>query len=188
MVREIVARQKQGQAVRMIARDLRVNRRTVKRWLKLGKWEARQQRPRLRQIDQYKSFIERHGPKVLWNARALLRALTGAGFTGSYGQVQRFVRSTPWFYTRWARAAKLRFGSLTQQVAFEWMRAVLQKEIKSRIDRRTSVAPRPVFEADRLFRFPQQSHGRPGSLRHAGRSNQVADVPLSSPRKKLPKP
>jgi transposase len=131
MVREIVARQKQGQAVRMIARDLRVDRRTVKRWLKLGKWEARQQRPRPRQIDQYKSFIERHGPKVLWNARALHRALTGAGFTGSYGQVQRFVRSTPWCYTRWARAAKLRFGSLTQQVAFEWMRAVLQKEIKS---------------------------------------------------------
>src|ERR1700730_10706835 len=117
MVREIVARQKQSQAVSMSARNLRVPRRTVKRWLKLGKWEARQQRSRPRQIDQYKSFIERHGPKVLWNARALHRALTGAGFTGSYGQVQRFVRSTPWFYTRWARAAKLRFGSLTQQVA-----------------------------------------------------------------------
>ncbi len=136
MVREIVARKKQGQALRVIARDLRVNRRTVKRWLKLGKWRARPQALRPRQIDEYARFIEQHGPKVLWNARALHRALSNAGFTGSYGQVQTFVRSMPSFHTRWARAAKLRFGSLKQQVAFDWMRSVLQKETKSAALRR----------------------------------------------------
>ena len=144
MVREIVARRNQGQSIRMISRDLSVDRRTVKRWLRLGKWEARRLPLRSRPIDQYASLVEQDGPKVLWNARALHHALSSAGFTGSYGQVQRFVKSALCFHTRRGRARKPR-GSLKQQVAFEWMRAVLQNEIKSDALRR-EVGKIPHFD------------------------------------------
>jgi transposase-like protein len=41
LVREIVARKERGEGIKGIARELGVDRKTVKRWLKLGSWQPR---------------------------------------------------------------------------------------------------------------------------------------------------
>lgn len=64
--------------VREIARELGVDGKTVKRWLRLGGWQPRQPQRRERQLDPFAEFIERSctGSRVQWS-RALPRA---AGF------------------------------------------------------------------------------------------------------------
>ena len=42
LVREMVARRERGEGIKRIARELGVDRKTVKRWLKLGAWQPRQ--------------------------------------------------------------------------------------------------------------------------------------------------
>jgi transposase-like protein len=44
LVREIVARKQRGEGIKRIARELGVDRKTVKRWLRLGSWQPRQSR------------------------------------------------------------------------------------------------------------------------------------------------
>jgi transposase-like protein len=41
LVREMVARRERGEGIKRIARELGVDRKTVKRWLKLGAWQPR---------------------------------------------------------------------------------------------------------------------------------------------------
>ena len=44
MVREMVARRERGESTRRIARELAVDRKTVRRWLRIGGWQPRQAR------------------------------------------------------------------------------------------------------------------------------------------------
>ena len=44
LVREMIARRERGDGIKQIAREVGVDRKTVKRWLRLGGWQAR--RPR----------------------------------------------------------------------------------------------------------------------------------------------
>src|SRR5215471_15796908 len=67
MVREMVARRERGQGVKRIARELGVDRKTVKRWLRLGAWQPRRTQRRARQLDQFTEFIAQRGPEVGWN-------------------------------------------------------------------------------------------------------------------------
>src|SRR5580700_5340027 len=92
MVREMVARRERGEGIKRIARELGVDRKTVKRWLKLGAWQPRQPQRRERQVDRFAEFIERRAPEVGFNGVVLYRELQGLGFTGGLLQVQRFVR------------------------------------------------------------------------------------------------
>jgi hypothetical protein len=55
-----------------------VDRKTVKRWLRLGRWQPRRSRARPRAIDQFADFIER-GPEVGWNGVVLHRELVSLG-------------------------------------------------------------------------------------------------------------
>ena len=64
LVREIVARKERGEGIKRIARELGVDRKTVRRWLRLGGWQPRRPRPRRRPIDQFSDFIARRGPEV----------------------------------------------------------------------------------------------------------------------------
>ncbi len=41
LVREMVARKERGEGAKRIARELGVDRKTIKRWLKLGSWQPR---------------------------------------------------------------------------------------------------------------------------------------------------
>ena len=108
LVREIVARKERGEGVKRIARELGVDRKTVRRWLRLGAWQPRRPRPRRRPIDQFTEFIAQRGPEVGWNGVVLQRELTGLGFTGSYQQLQRYLK--PYRAQRkWAELATVRF-------------------------------------------------------------------------------
>ena len=53
LVREIVARKERGEGVKRIARELGVDRKTVRRWLRLGGWQPRKPRARRRPIEQF---------------------------------------------------------------------------------------------------------------------------------------
>ena len=63
MVREIVARLARGEQVKRIARELGVDRKTVKRWRARGGWRP-QRRCRRRQLEAFQGFVARRGPEV----------------------------------------------------------------------------------------------------------------------------
>jgi transposase len=108
LVREIVARQARGAGVKRIARELGVDRKTVRRWLRLGGWQPRRPRRRRRAVEQFTEFIAQRGPEVGWNGVVLHRELAGLGFSGSYQQVQRYLK--PYRVQRkWAELATVRF-------------------------------------------------------------------------------
>lgn len=107
-VQEILARQARGEGIKGIARQLGVDRKTVKRWRRLGRWHPRQGRPRARRLDPYLARLAQRGPAVRWNAVVLHRELEGLGFVGSVQQVRRAIR--PWrAEARWAAVATVRY-------------------------------------------------------------------------------
>jgi transposase len=71
LVQEMVARKERGEGVKRIARELGVDRKTVKRWLKLGAWQPREVQRRARQLDRFAEFIERRAPEVGFNGAVL---------------------------------------------------------------------------------------------------------------------
>ena len=108
LVGEMVARWGRGDGIKRIARELGVDRKTVKRWLRVGRWQPRQSQRRKRQLDRFAEFIERRAPEVGFNAVVLHRELQGLGFPGGFMQVQRFVR--PYRdQRRWSELATVRF-------------------------------------------------------------------------------
>src|SRR5213593_2758412 len=107
VVREILARLERGERVKRIARELGVDKKTVKRWRHLGGWHA-QRRRRRQQLEPFRDFITRRGPEVGWNAAVLHRELGTLGFGGGYLQVQRHVKPRR-DERRWATVATIRF-------------------------------------------------------------------------------
>jgi transposase len=108
LVQEMVARRERGEGTRQIARELAVDRKTVRRWLRLGGWQPRRGGARPRALDQYLSFIEQRGPEVNWNGVVLYRELVGLGFTGGYQQVQRLLKPRR-DRRHWEEVATVRF-------------------------------------------------------------------------------
>jgi transposase len=108
LVREIAARRERGDSTRRIARELGVDRKTIRRWLRIGGWRPRQNGERRRAIDAFATFIDRRGPEVDWNGVVLHRELAALGFSGGYQQVQRFLKPRR-FQRRWQEAATIRF-------------------------------------------------------------------------------
>jgi transposase len=108
LVREMVVRRERGEGVKRIARELGVDRKTVKRWLRLGAWQPRQPQRRARQLDRFAELIERRAAEVSFNGVVLYRELKGLGFTGGLLQVQRFVRPYR-AQRRWSELATVRF-------------------------------------------------------------------------------
>ena len=66
-VREVLSRIERGEKVKAIARELGVDRKTIKRWRRIGGWYP-QKRKRPRAVDGFTEFISRRGPEVSWNA------------------------------------------------------------------------------------------------------------------------
>jgi len=107
-VQEILARLARGEGIKTIARELEVDRKTVKRWRQLGQWHPRQGRARPRGVTPYLEQLTQRGPEVGWNAVVLHRELQGLGFTGGVQQVRRAIR--PWrAEARWAALATVRY-------------------------------------------------------------------------------
>lgn len=67
-VQEVLARLARGEGIKAIARELGVDRKTVKRWRRLGQWRPRQGRPRPRELDSYRERLAQRGPEVGWTA------------------------------------------------------------------------------------------------------------------------
>ncbi len=108
IVREVLARLARGEQVKAIARELGIDKKTIKRWRRCGAWRPRAPRVYVKAIDAHRPFLERRGPEVGWNATVLLRELQTQGFTGGYQQVQRALQ--PLRTTRaWAARATVRF-------------------------------------------------------------------------------
>jgi transposase len=108
VVREVLARLARGEHVKTIARELGVDKKTIKRWRRQGEWRPRATPVRTKAIDAHRLFLQRRGPEVGWNGIVLLRELQLQGFTGGYQQVQRALqplRTT----RRWAARATVRF-------------------------------------------------------------------------------
>jgi transposase len=108
VVREVLARLARGEHVKTIARELGVDKKTIKRWRRRGEWRPRTRAARPTAVDPYRPFLAQRGPEVGWNGIVLLRELQTQGFTGGYQQVQRALqplRTT----RRWAARATVRF-------------------------------------------------------------------------------
>jgi len=108
VVREILARLERGEGIKRIARELGVDRKTVKAWRRRGQWRPRPAGPRARALDRYTAFLDGRGPEVEWNGKVLHRELQGLGFTGGYLQVQRYIQPLR-VARRWAALATVRF-------------------------------------------------------------------------------
>jgi transposase len=107
-VQEVLARLARGERIKTIARELDVDRKTVKRWQRLGQWRPRPGHPRRRGVDPYLERLAQRGPEVAWNAVVLHRELQGLGFTGGVQQVRRAIRA--WrAEARWATLATVRY-------------------------------------------------------------------------------
>ncbi len=115
VVREIMARLTRGEGVKHIARELGLDRKTVKRWRAKGGWRP-QRRQRGRQVERFRAFLLARGPEVAWNGRVLHRELQGLGFAGGYLQVQRFAKPLR-DARRWASVATVRFETPPGQQA-----------------------------------------------------------------------
>jgi DNA invertase Pin-like site-specific DNA recombinase len=64
LVQEIVARKERSEGIKAIARELSIDRKTVKRWLGLGGLQPRRPQHRLRQLDRFAAFIQRRALEV----------------------------------------------------------------------------------------------------------------------------
>jgi len=84
----VLARLARGEGVKTIARELGVDRKTVKRWRRLGHWQPRHGRAQPTAVDSYRERLIQRGSEVGWNAVVLHRELVGLGFTGSVQQVR----------------------------------------------------------------------------------------------------
>src|SRR5215472_2446689 len=113
-VREILARVERGDGMKTIARELGVDRNTIKRWRHLGAWQPRQAGARCRQLDPFRPFLMQRGPEVGWNGMVLHRELQGLGFTGGYQQVQRAIQPLR-DRRRWEALATVRFETAPGQ-------------------------------------------------------------------------
>jgi len=82
----------QGVKRKAIARQLGLDVKTVRKWLKQS-W-APQQRRRGRALDPYREFLKARAPEVGFNATVLRRELQPKGFTGTYATVARYI--APW--------------------------------------------------------------------------------------------
>ena len=108
VVREILARLARGEGVKQIARELGVDRKTVKAWRRRGSWRPRPPGRRRRTLEAFRDFLDKRAPEVGWNGAVLHRELRGLGFTGGYLQVQRYLKPQR-TARQWAAMATTRF-------------------------------------------------------------------------------
>lgn len=108
VVREMLARLARGEGIKRIARELGVDRKTVKAWRRRGGWQPRATGRRQRALDEFATFIEQRASEVEWNSVVLHRELQGLGFRGGYLQVQRYLQPLR-AARQWAAVATVRF-------------------------------------------------------------------------------
>jgi transposase len=86
-IRELHAR---GLSKKAIARQLEVDVKTVRKWLK-KEWRRRRRELAEHGLDPHRGFLEGRGPEVGFNGKVLERELRDRGWAGHYATVARYV-------------------------------------------------------------------------------------------------
>jgi transposase len=87
------ALRERGLSKREIGRELDLDIKTVRKWLR-QKWEPQRRPSRGRALDRWESFLRGRSPEVGFNAAVLYRELKAQGYEGSYPSLVRYLR--PW--------------------------------------------------------------------------------------------
>lgn len=82
-----------GRSRKSIARELGLDIKTVRKWLRQS-FEAQRRRSRGRALDDFEEFLRARAVEVGFNAAVLLRELRSQGYRGSYATLRRYV--APW--------------------------------------------------------------------------------------------
>ena len=82
----------QGVARKAIARQLGLDVKTVRKWLR--KTWSPQRRERGRELDRWKALLQARAPEVGFNGAVLRRELKAMGYTGTYSAVAKYI--APW--------------------------------------------------------------------------------------------
>ena len=85
------ALRERGLSKREIGRELDLDIKTVRKWLR-QKWEPQRRPGRSRAADGWESFLRGRAPEVGFNAAVLYRELKAQGYEGSYPSLVRYLR------------------------------------------------------------------------------------------------
>jgi len=85
------ALRERGMSRKRIAREVGLDVKTVRRWLREG-WRPQRRQARGQKIDPWVEFLRGRAPEVGFNASVLQRELEGLGYTGSYSSVARCIQ------------------------------------------------------------------------------------------------
>ena len=86
-IRELHAK---GWSKKAIARQLELDIKTVRKWLR-KEWRRRRREQAERGLDPHRSFLEGRGPEVGFNGKVLERELGERGWSGHYATLARYV-------------------------------------------------------------------------------------------------
>ena len=88
-----VLRDERGLSIRQICRELKLGRKTVRRWIKRQRFEPRQQPTKRRsKLDPFRGQIVQLLQQHPYTVPQLLRRLRADGYTGSYTILRVFAR------------------------------------------------------------------------------------------------
>lgn len=87
------ALRERGMSRKRIARELGLDIKTVRKWLREA-WQPQRRRERGCELDEFAEFLHGRAPEVGFNAVVLRRELKALGYAGSYSAVARYV--SPW--------------------------------------------------------------------------------------------
>ena len=80
----------QGESKKGIARQLGLDVKTVRTWLKRP-WRVQARRARGRQLDAWREFLQARAPEVGFNAVVLTRELAAKGYRGGYSALAKYI-------------------------------------------------------------------------------------------------
>jgi transposase len=80
----------QGESKKGIARQLGLDVKTVRSWLRRP-WRVQTRRPRGRKLDAWREFLQARAPEVGFNAVVLTRELAERGYRGGYSALVKYI-------------------------------------------------------------------------------------------------
>src|SRR4029450_4967480 len=83
----------QGAPKKAIARQLGLDVKTVRKWVKRS-WAPQRRRARGRSLDRWREFLQARAPEVGFNAVVLTREMAALGYGGGYSAVLKYI--APW--------------------------------------------------------------------------------------------
>jgi transposase len=181
----IRAMSERGLSRKSIARQLGINVRTVRRYLRQGRKQYQRGRPLWDALErEHGEYLLQRGPLVDWSAQVLYQELVGRDYSGSYEMVKRWVRPLREKQSR-LEAATVRFETAPGiQAQVDWGSTAM--EIDSQLVRvhlfvMTLGYSRRIFaRAYRNERLPALLDGHERAFAHLGGRTQ--EILYDNPR------